>query len=61
MVAIIDINAFKKEEQTRLKIGKKLGTANLNSKFTGSYEKKCIPLISEVFDLLPCTVAKICL
>ena len=31
----------------RLKIGKKLSTAILNSKFAGSYKKKCIKLILE--------------
>ena len=40
MVAIIDIDASKILEQiTRLKIGKKLRTTSLNSKFTSSYKK----------------------
>ena len=41
MVTKIDINALKIYEQLRLKIGKKLRTINLNSKYrTGSYEKE---------------------
>ena len=43
MVVIIDIDALKIGEQVknkmRLKIGKKLRTASLNSKFTGSNKK----------------------
>ena len=41
MVAMIDMDALKIFEQIRLKIDKRLRTASLNSKFTGSYKKKC--------------------
>ena len=44
MVVKIDVDALKIEEQIkkqmRLKIGKKLTTANHNSKFTYSYKKR---------------------
>ena len=36
LVAEIDVDALKILEQMRLKIWKRLGTASLNSKFTGS-------------------------
>ena len=44
MAAKIDIDALKiftKSKQMRLNIGKKLKTASLNSRFTGSKEEEC--------------------
>ena len=37
MITKIDVDVLKILEQMILKMGKKLRTANLNSKFTGSY------------------------
>ena len=44
MAAKIDIDVLtflKNQEQMRLKIGKELKTASLNSRFTGSKTKEC--------------------
>ena len=44
MPAKIDIDALQilqNQEQVRLKIGKKLNTASLNSRFTGSKKEEC--------------------
>ena len=49
MAAKIDIDALKiftKSEQMRLNIGKKLKTASLNSKFTGSKKEECTSICS---------------
>ena len=49
MVAKIDIDALKlkkNQEQMILKIGKKLKTASLNSRVTGSKKEECISTCS---------------
>ena len=45
MAAYIDIDAGKifKKSRTRLKIGKRLKTAGLNSRFTGSKQRRVLP------------------
>ena len=49
MVAKIDndtLNFFLNQEQMMLKIGKKLNTADLNSRVTGSKKEQCNPTCS---------------
>ena len=49
MPAKIDIDALKSlqnQEQMRLNIGKKLKTASLDSRFTGSKKEKCTSICS---------------
>ena len=49
MPAKIDIDALKilqNQEQMRLNIGKKLKTASLNSRFTGSKKQVCFDLLT---------------
>ena len=49
MPAEIDIDALKilqNQEQMRLIIGKKLETASLNSRFTGSKKEVCFKLLT---------------
>ena len=48
IAAIIAIDALKTEEQMRLKIGKKLRIASLNSKFTCSYKKRALKNLFEI-------------